>query len=149
MKINLQDVLDMWKEDSVIPEFELDECSRHTPSLHAKYLEIRSQAKLRLKQEEMSQKTLLKEKWLWFNGKMHEDEMRDREWSFDPLEGNKVLKGDMDYYYDADPDIQKSERLITYYKTMIDTLDEIINNLKWRHSTIKNMIDWRRFEAGG
>ena len=25
---------------------------------------------------------------------------------------------------------------------------EIINNLKWRHSTIKNMIDWRRFEAG-
>ena len=59
------------------------------------------------------------------------------------------MKGDMNHFYDSDTDIQKSEVKITYYKTMLDTLDEIINNLKWRHSTIKNMIDWRRFEAGG
>ena len=59
------------------------------------------------------------------------------------------MKGDLDYYYNADTDIQKSEVKIVYYKTILYTLDEIINNLKWRHSTIKNMIDWRRFEAGG
>ena len=55
----------------------------------------------------------------------------------------------MDYYYDADSDIQKSEEKITYFKTYIETLTEIINVLKWRHSTIKNIIDWRRFESGG
>ena len=42
-----------------------------------------------------------------------------------------------------------SETAITYYKTYIETLTEIINVLKWRHSTIKNIIDWRRFESGG
>ena len=29
------------------------------------------------------------------------------------------------------------------------TLEEIMNNIRWRHSTIKNMIDWRRFTSGG
>ena len=139
----------MWKDDCKIEEFKLDEVSRQTPSLHAKYLEIRSLTKLKLQEVELAQKTLLKNKWLYYNGKMDEESIREFGWDFDPFNGLKVLKGDMDHYYDSDTDIQKSEAKITYYKTMLDTLDEIINNLKWRHSTVKNMIDWRRFEAGG
>jgi len=54
----------------------------------------------------------------------------------------------MDHYYDADTDIQKSEEKIAYYKTILETLKEIIDNLRWRHQTIKNMISWRMFEAG-
>lgn len=54
----------------------------------------------------------------------------------------------MDYYYDADPHIQEANARIDYLKTMIDTLEEIISNIRWRHSTIKNMIDWRKFESG-
>ena len=149
MKLDLESILEMWKEDCEIEEFKLDESSRKTPSLHAKYLEIRSLTKLRLQEAELAQKTLLKNKWAYYNGKMDEDTIREFGWEFDPFNGLKVMKGDMDYYYDADTDIQKSEVKITYYKTMLDTLDEIINNLKWRHSTIKNMIDWRKFESGG
>ena len=55
----------------------------------------------------------------------------------------------MDYYYNSDPHIQESQAKIDYLKTLIETLEEIINNIRWRHSTIKNMIDWRRFESGG
>jgi len=80
---------------------------------------------------------------------MDEDTIREFGWEFDPFNGLKVMKGDMNYFYDSDTDIQKSEVKITYYKTMLDTLDEIINNLKWRHSTIKNIIEWRKFESGG
>ena len=149
MKLDLNSVLEMWKEDCKIEEFKLDETSRHTPSLHAKYLEIRSLTKLKMQESELEQKALLKNKWLYYNGKMDQETIQSLGWDFDPFDGLKVLKGDMDYYYDADTDIQKSEAKIVYYKTMLDTLDEIINNLKWRHSTIKNMIDWRRFEAGG
>ena len=97
----------------------------------------------------MAQKTLLKDKWLYYNGKMDAETIQEKGWDFDPFNGLKVLKGDMDHYYDADTDIQQSEEKITYYKTVISTLDEIINNIRWRHSTIKNMIDWRRFESGG
>ena len=147
--MNLETVLEMWKKDSEIPQYNLDETSRQTPTLHAKYMEFMSIARLQMKKAEMDQKTLLKKKWLYYNGKMTQEQIEKEGWDFDPFEGLKVLKGEMDYYYDADTDIQKSEEKITYYKTYIETLTEIINVLKWRHSTIKNIIDWRRFEAGG
>lgn len=147
--MNLETVLEMWKKDSQIAEYNLDETSRQTPQLHAKYLEFMSIARLQMKKAEMDQKSLLKKKWLYYNGKMSQDQIEAEGWEFDPFDGLKVLKGEMDYYYDADIDIQRSEEKIEYYKTYIETLTEIINTLKWRHSTIKNIIDWRRFEAGG
>lgn len=147
--MNLESVLEMWKKDSQIEQFNLDETSRNTPQLHAKYLELLSIAKLQLKKAEHSQKSLLKKKWLYYNGKMSQDQIEAEGWEFDPFEGLKVLKGEMDYYYDADIDIQKSEEKIIYYKTLIETLTEIVTNLNWRHQTIGNMIRWRQFEAGG
>ena len=54
----------------------------------------------------------------------------------------------MDHYYDSDPEIQASEEQVEYWKTVIDTLKEIIDNLKWRHSTIGNIIRWKQFESG-
>ena len=149
MKLDLQSILEMWKNDCKISEFNLDEESRKTPSLHAKYLELHSLTKLKLKRIELDQKTLLKDKWLYYNGKMSPEEIKSKGWEFDPFSGLKVLKGDMDHYYDSDTDIQQSEEKIVYFKTIISTLDEIINNIRWRRSTIKNMIDWRRFESGG
>ncbi len=149
MKIDLQNVLDMWKTDSGIDEMNLDEASRQTPSLHAKYLEMYSLTKLQLKKAELNQKVLLKDKWLYYNGKMPQDTLQRFGWDSDPLDGLKVLKSDMDRYYDSDEDIQKSEELVEYYKTLVATLSDIIDNLKWRHQTIRNMIEWRRFTSGG
>ena len=147
--LDLQSILEQWQQDCVIDNSRLDDVSRDTPKLHAKYLQLLSLSKLQVKRAEASQKVLLKDKWLYYNGKMDEETIREKGWNFDPFNGLKVLKGDMDHYYDADTDIQQSEERIAYYKTIIDTLDEIINNLRWRHSIIKNMIDWRRFESGG
>jgi len=78
-----------------------------------------------------------------------EDQIKDLGWDFDPLEGLKIMKGEMDYYYDSDKEIQESELKIQYLNTLIDTLKEIVNNLNWRHQTIGNMIRWKVFEAGG
>ena len=147
--IDLESILAEWKEDAQIAKHQLDETSRVTPALHAKYLEYLSLTKLRLRKAEFTQKTLLKDKWLWYNGKMDEETMKSKNWSPDPFNGLKVLKGDLEkYYYDADKEIQESEIRIQYLKTTIETLESIINNLNWRHQTIGNMIRWRQFEAG-
>ena len=45
-------------------------------------------------------------------------------------------------------DIQQSEEKIVYFKTMIETLTEIVDNLKWRHQTVGNIIRWRQFSSG-
>ena len=147
--MTLEQVLEEWATDSQLPRNNLDEASRQTPTLHAKYLTILSNTKLKLRKAEMDQKSLLKQKWLWYNGKMSEEEVKQLGWEYDPLNGLKVMKGEMDYYYDSDKEIQQSELKIQYLKTLIDTLNEIVNNLNWRHQTISNMIKWKVFEAGG
>ena len=79
---------------------------------------------------------------------MDHETLQELGWDPDPFNGLKILKGEMDYYYDSDPEIQKSEEKIQYYKTVIDTLTDIINNINWRHQTISNIIKWKQFESG-
>lgn len=138
----------MWKEDCVIGR-KLDEASHQTPMLHAKYLQLLSEAKMTLKSLELKQKNLLKDKWLYYNGKMDRDQIAAKGWIPDPFDGLKIMKGDMDRYYDSDPDIQQTVENIAAWKNIIDTLSEIMENIKWRHQTIGNIIKWKAFESGG
>jgi len=146
--IDLKQVHGMWQKDCIIDNYQLDETSRQTPILHSKYIQLWSTAKLELRRTEFEQKRLLKEKWLYYNGKMDQKTIEEKGWAADPFDGLKILKGEMDYYYDSDPEIQKSEEKIQYWKTVVSTLQEIIDNLKWRHQTISNMIKWKQFESG-
>lgn len=146
--IDLKNIHEMWQQDCQINNMQLDEASKNTPMLHAKYLELLSTSKLQLKRAEFAQKTLLKDKWLYYNGKMSQEDMVEKGWEPDPFNGLKILKGEMDYYYDSDPEIQKSEEKIQYWKTVVDTLIDIVDNLKWRHQTISNIIKWKQFESG-
>lgn len=138
----------MWKQDCIISS-KLDEASQQTPVLHSKYLHLLSEAKMMLKKAEFEQKNLLRDKWLYYNGKMDRDQLDKKGWVADPFDGLKILKGDMDYYYDSDPEIQQSIEKIAYWKTIIDTLSDIMENIKWRHQTIGNIIKWKQFESGG
>ena len=58
------------------------------------------------------------------------------------------MKGVMDYYYDADQEIQKSEEKIQDYKKLVATLSDIVDTIKWHHQTIGNIIRWKQFESG-
>lgn len=147
--MNIEQILEMWAKDSVIDEFKLDSATVDTSRMHSKYLELLTVNKLQLKRREAQFKVLLKDKWLYYNGKLSKDEIDQRGWDYDPFNGlSKPLKGEMDFYYDSDKDIIEANTKIEYLKTVIDTLEEIISTLRWRHQSIKNMIDWRRFESG-
>ena len=146
--MNLDDILSEWTIDSEINEMALDDASRDSAKLHSKYLSKYMTAKLHLKTKEQSLQTLLKKKWLYYNGKMTADQIESEGWEFDPFHGMKVLKGDMEYYYNADEDIQKTIMQIEYRKALVDTLKEIMNNIQWRHQNIGNMIKWRQFVSG-
>lgn len=148
MALRLEDVLEMWKADSEIDDLKLDEASRESARLHAKYLEMLSVSRLQLKRKEAEYHILLKDKWMWYNGKMTKDEIDARGWDYDPLNGLKVLKGDMDYFYNSDVDIQTAKMKIDYLKELVSTLEEIIGNIRFRPNNIKNIIEWRKFTSG-
>ena len=145
--MNLEDILKDWEDDCQIGH-RLDKASHDTPQLHGKYLNYLTQAKLILKRAEASQATLLKKKFLWYNGKLPKEDIDNLGWSHDPFDGLKMMKTDLSYYYESDKELQASEAKIVYYRTMIDTLKEMVDALKWRHQTIKNIIEVRKFEAG-
>ena len=104
--------------------------------------------KMKLKKAELEFKVLLRDKWKHYNGKLSQEEMDSKSWDYDPLDGLTVLKGDMDKFYDADPVIQEHQSKMIYLQEVCDTLKEILDNVKWRHQTIKNMIEWRKFTSG-
>jgi hypothetical protein len=147
--MNLDMILQEWKKDSYIEFNKLDVSSQLTPEMHAKYLELYTNAKLRLKDAELKQKVLLKDKYLYYEGKMPKEDIDTRGWSYDPYDGLTIRTNrEKEHYYETDKDIQESEAKIVYLSTIVETLKEIMDNIKWRHSTIKNMIDWKKFEAG-
>jgi hypothetical protein len=146
--LQLENILELWNKDCQIDRLKLDDASLETPKLHSKYLQLYAIVKLQHKKLDLKYKTLLKHKFLWYNGKLSRSQMDDLGWGYDALNGLKILKGDMDKYYDSDVDIQTMQLQLFELKTVLDTLEEIINNVKWRHSTIKNALDFRRFESG-
>jgi hypothetical protein len=147
--VNIEEVLKMWKEDSIINDLKLDDTTIKMARIHSKYLELITIAKIRRKKKDLNYKTLLKDKWLYYNGKLSKEQIDIFQWEYDPFGGlNKPLKGDMNYYYNADIDIQKAQAALEYDKVLIETLEEIMSTIRWRHQNIGNIIKWRSFEAG-
>ena len=146
--MNLKNIQDMWKEDSVIDDIELDASSLQVPRLHAKYTELLSNKKLELIRHERMMKELNKDKWLWYTGKMSKEDIEDHNWDYDPFGGLTVLKSDYDKFQGADKDIQDLYEKIEYLRITVDTLQDIVSQITWRHQTIKNIIEWRKFMAG-
>ena len=146
--MNLERILEEWKTDSRIEMNALDASSVQTTVLHAKYLELHANCKLKLKDAEFKQSILMKNKWLWYHGKLSQEEIDKFGWDYDPFEGLKILKGDMSHFVEADKELQESEAKIEYLKTTLDTLKDILENLKWRHQTIRNTLEFKKFEAG-
>ena len=146
--LSLDAIYAMWKVDSPIDENNLDAASIQSAKLHSKYIEIWSMYKLQVKKRDMEFQVLLKNKYLWYNGKMTKDQMDDLGWEYDALDGLKIMKGEMHYFYDSDRHIQESLAKIEYLKNTVDVLKEILENIKWRHQSIGNAIKWRQFVSG-
>lgn len=146
--MTIDEILEAWDKDAELSNTNMDRDSIVTAKLHSKYLAAITKAKLKLKQAEFTMAELKKKKWLWFNGKLSPQEVQDLGWPHDPFNGLKVLKSDMALFFDSDSDIIEHQKIIDYHKTRIELLDEIINTLRWRHNTIRNIIEWRKFESG-
>lgn len=147
--MNLEQIHAEWKIDSQIDFNKLDVSSVETPKHHAKYLELLSTYKLKLKDAEFKQKELMKNKYLYYEGKLSKEEIDRFGWTYDPYDGLSATTNKFkEQFIETDEDLVQSEAKIQYLITCIETLKEILENLKWRHQTIRNAIEWKKFEAG-
>ena len=105
MNTKLSDIQEMWKTDCKIDDIELDASSLQVPVLHAKYSEILSNQKLIQIRYENKLKDLQKDKWLWYTGKLSQEEIQEKNWDYDPFNGLTILKSDYDKFFGADRDL--------------------------------------------
>ena len=134
--MNLEELRKEWSKDCEIDDIELDKSSLEVPKLHAKYQEFLTDNILVLKNPEFQYNTLLKNKWLWYNGKMSEQQIKELGWEDDPFDGLKVMKNDMQVWYNADQDLQRMSGKVEYQKIIINFLKECMQNITWRPKQI-------------
>lgn len=147
--MTLDDIMKMWEVDCEIDDLALDDETKKTSKLHAKYLALVNVNRLQRAKLDSDLDSLKKDKWLYYTGKMTKQEMDIRGWQYDPFGGaTKPLKSELTFYIDSDEDIIKIKQKIEYQKTIGNLLEEIMNNLRWRHTHVKNIIDWKKFVSG-
>ena len=66
--MNLEQLQDQWKEDSVIDTDLYCEESIKIPQLHMRYMEYYNTFSLMKKERESEMKGLIKEKWIYYKG---------------------------------------------------------------------------------
>ena len=145
LAMTLDELFDLWKEDSKIDRTELGEASAIQPQLHHKYYKLFAQERLILRKFEADHKTLYKDKWDYFQGTMIQSDLEERGWIPNPL---KILKSVLALYIDSDKDVIHHNLKVAYQKEKIDFLESVIRTINNRGFQIKNAIDWEKFKVG-
>ena len=144
--MKLDDVLVMWEADSQIDDNHLGEASTTTAKLHAKYLKVLVEAKLRKTKLDIEYNTLKKAKIKYYRGEMTRDELAQYGW--EQYQYNKPLKAEMDEFLKGDEDLSKILVRQDYIDTLVYALESIMSQIKQRDFQLSNGIKWKQFLAG-
>lgn len=129
-------------KDLKIDDTELDRESLRTPYLYDKYLKVYITSGLEFTKHQKKYDVLKLEKFEYYTGKADPEVYKENP------KGIKVLKGDLDLYLDADPDLRKVEESLGYMKAKVNFLEKTLKNIENRNWNIKNTIEWRKFLSG-
>lgn len=135
-----------WKEDCKIDETQIVSASINTPMLHAKYVSILVDTKIRLSKMNNEYNTIKRKKQKYFKGEMSREELAENGW--DQYQYNKPLKGELEELLLADPDVIKYKFRIDYLLAMVSLLESIMDAIKGRNFIIKNVLTWNQYLSG-
>jgi len=143
--VKIEEIESLWSEDSIITDIDLSREASKIPQLHAKYYQIYIREKMILLKYRNEYKKLKLEKHEFLINPT-EDKFNDG-WKL-PAQG-KILKNEIHTYLDGDNLILQQELKIGIQEEKVTFLKSIIDSINTRNFIIKNMIEDRRFMAGG
>lgn len=144
--MNINELNEMWSQDCVIDDNHLDRESVRSANLHAKYLRMLMEHKLKLSALQLEYKTLRQKKFRYYRGEMTRAELEDNGWA--QWQGTKPLKNEMDEFLEGDADLNKINVKCEYLNLMIEGVVSILNQVKARDWNIRNAITWKQFISG-
>ena len=144
MSKSLEELFDVWSEDSKVDRTELGEESIKIPQLHHKYYKMVSTERLVMIKLQEDLRVLKKDLFEYYNGNMSIEELRERQWEQNPL---KILKSDITTYIDSHKQVVDSNLKIAYAKEKVEFLESVIRTLNNRGWQLKNAIDLEKFKV--
>ena len=141
--MNLDEIQEMWKRDSVIDPDNLHDESIKIPQLHAKYYTIHNTITLLRERARETYNRVKLERYNYYTGKA-DPEVYEQE----PFPYKVRDKDALQRHMDADEKLNKIDVKIRYYDVMLRFLEDIIKTISNRTYQIKNSIEWHKFQAG-
>ena len=108
-------------------------------------INILTDEKLSLSKYRSDYKRLKRNKWLYYTGKLSEEELRNLDW--EPF-GLSILKSDLDKFLDSDEDLIKIKDKIVFIEEKVNYLESTIKMISNRQWLIREAIDWVKFTHG-
>jgi hypothetical protein len=143
--MNIQQIKAQAELDTAIDINHLDDESSKIPQLHNKYLCMLMDEKLILERYESELKVLRRDKWLYYSGKMSEEELKEKGWEpFDLA----ILKNELDRFIESDANVINLSNKVFLQKekvNYIESVAKIISNKIWN---IRSSIEWIKFTQG-
>ena len=143
--MDIESLREMVKEDIFIDETDLNSESLKTPQLHNKYLIMHENSKLELEKLSFQEKVMKRDKWLYYSGKMGDDDLKRNNW--DPFE-HVILKTDIPMFLDSDIEMQQIRAKISLQTSVVSYLEQVIKIITGRQWNIKSAIEWIKFKQG-
>jgi hypothetical protein len=144
--MNIEQLQEEWDKDCEIDDNYLGENSTATPKLHAKYVKMLVQVKLKHTKLSSDYNLTRKNKFRYYRGELSRDELQDLQW--DQWQGVKPIKNEMDEFLKGDAELNAMEIKIKYLETMIYFLESVLQQIKARDWQIKTAVEWKKFLAG-
>jgi hypothetical protein len=138
-----EELLTLWEEDAPIDKTALDSAATGVPRLHHKYLTMLMELKAKKIAINHKLEILKKEKELYYSGQATANDYKEK-----PFDLKLKTKAGVDKHVNTDPEVVAIEEKIEYINILLEGLNHILEQIKWRNQSIKNAIDWVRFTSG-
>jgi len=143
--MNIEQIKAQAELDTAIDVNHLDEESTKVPQIHNKYLCILMDEKLLLEKYESNLKILKRDKWLYYSGKLSEEELKKKGW--EPFDLN-ILKQDLDRFIDSDVEVITLSNKLFLQKEKVNYIESVIKIISNKMWNIRSAIEWIKFTQG-
>jgi len=126
--MELKELIQIWKEDCKIDDTELGQESTRIPNLHAKYLEIFSEERMKLRSLQIKRKKMYQVLSDYYRGDLNNQEdlksIGREPWA------KTVLRGDIGEYVNSDDEMLILNSKIGVIEEKISVLENILKAIK-------------------
>lgn len=123
----------------------LEEESLKIPQLHNKYLCILMDEKIVLEKLQSKLKILKRDKWLYYSGKMTQEELKTKKW--EPFDLT-ILKQDLERFIESDQEVIELSNKTFVQNEKVSYLESVVKLISNKIWNIRSTIDWIKFTQG-